>query len=72
MHDPIAERLASEPAPDDEAVYVRAAAADLLAERAAVKAHLRKAGVAIVEAPPGELAVATVNRYLELKARRAL
>lgn len=72
MHDPVAEALADAPVRDVRGAYRRAAAADLLAEREAVKAHLRKNGVGLVEAPPGELAVATVNRYLEIKARRAL
>lgn len=72
MHDPVAHELASRPVARPHDAYVRAAAADLLAERAAVKAHLRASGVALVEAPPGELAIATVNRYLELKARHAL
>lgn len=72
MHDPVASNLADAPVGDADAAYRRAAAADLLAERERVKAHLRKSGVGLVEAPPGELAVATVNRYLEIKARRAL
>lgn len=72
MRDSVAEAFADAPAADAAAAYRRAAAADLLSEREAVKAHLRKHGVGLVEAPPGELAVATVNRYLEIKARRAL
>lgn len=72
MHDPVAESLADAAVLDANEAYRRAAAADLLAEREQVKAHLRKNGVGLVEAPPGELAVATVNRYLEIKARRAL
>ena len=72
MHDPVAESLADAPVDDAKAAYKRAAAADLLAERESVKAHLTKSGVRLVEAPPGELAVAAVNRYLEIKARRAL
>jgi len=72
MHDPVAERLADAAVEDARGAYERAAAADLLAEREHVKAHLSKSGVSLVEAPPGELAVATVNRYLEIKARRAL
>lgn len=72
MHDPVAEALADTPASDGAAAYRRVAAADLLAEREAVKAHLQKRGVSVVEAPPGELAVATVSRYLDIKARRAL
>ena len=72
MRDPASEALAAAPVSDTAAAYVRAAAADLLAERAAVKAHLRKAGVHVLEAPAGDLAVATVHHYLELKSRRAL
>ena len=72
MHDPIATRLADVSPQSAEDVYLRAAAADVLADRESVKAHLLKSGVGLVEAPPGELAVATVNRYLEIKARRAL
>jgi uncharacterized protein (DUF58 family) len=72
MHDPVAESLADAKITSVSDAYRRAAAADLLAEREGVKAHLRKSGVGLVEAPPGELAVATVNRYLEIKARRAL
>jgi len=72
MHDPVAEALADAPVADANAAYKRAAAADLLQEREHVKAHLIKSGVGLVEAAPGELAVATVNRYLEVKARRAL
>ena len=72
MHDPVASRIADTPAVRAVDVYRRAAAADLLVDRDSVKAHLRKSAVGLVEAPPGELAVATVNRYLELKARHAL
>lgn len=72
MHDPIAEGLADAKVHDAGEAYRRAAAADLLAEREGVKAHLRKNGISLVEAPPGELAVATVNRYLEIKARHLL
>ena len=48
------------------------AAADLLAERRGTAAHLRKNAIDLVEAPPGELSVATVNKYLEIKARHLL
>lgn len=72
MEDEVAERLAEKVAKNDDDAYRRAAAADLLADRAAVKAHLRKGGVSLVEGPPGELAVGAVNRYLEIKARNLL
>lgn len=72
MEDEVAEALAQKSAKSDNDAYQRAAAADLLADRAAVKAHLRKGGVSLVEGPPGELAVGAVNRYLEIKARNLL
>lgn len=72
MRDEVVTALARAPAPLDEMVYQRAAAADLLIERELLKARLQKVGVGIVEAPAGSLSVATVNRYLEIKARRAL
>lgn len=55
-----------------EDAYRRAAATDLLDEQQAVRAHLLRRGVQLVEASAGELSVATVNRYLELKRRGAL
>jgi uncharacterized protein (DUF58 family) len=72
MDDPVARGLADAEAPSVDGAYRRAAAADLLADREVVKAHLLKSGVQLVEAPSGELAVETVNRYLELKGRRLL
>lgn len=72
MEDVTAETLAVRPVRRPSDVFERAAAADVLAERESVKAHLRKNGVGLVEAPAGDLAVATVNKYLEIKARRAL
>ncbi|MDH5676027.1 MAG: DUF58 domain-containing protein [Myxococcales bacterium] len=72
MSDPVAERLAHEAATDVQAAYRRAAAADILSDREAIKSRLRKAGVSLVEAPASELAVATVNRYLAIKSRRVL
>ncbi|GAB4216725.1 MAG: DUF58 domain-containing protein [Sandaracinaceae bacterium] len=72
MEDAVAEALAAREVKNDEEAYQRAAAADLLADRAAVKARLRKGGVSLVETPAGELAVGAVNRYLEIKARNLL
>jgi uncharacterized protein (DUF58 family) len=72
LSDPVTEELARAKATDVEQVYQRAAAADLMAERALVKAQLTRAGVAVLEASAADLAVATVNRYLEIKRQRAL
>lgn len=72
MDDPVARSVADAPTSDAESVFRRAAAADVLDEREAIKAHLRKAAVDVVEAPASSLAVQTVNRYLEIKARHVL
>ncbi len=72
MNDAVTAALSLAPVLTDEDAYQRAAAADILADREAVKTHLLKAGVGLVEAPAGELAIATVNRYLEIKTRHAL
>ena len=72
MNDPVADALAFAPATSAQDVYRRAAAAALLEDRDAIRVHLRKAGVGLIEAPAAELAVATVNRYLDIKSRHAL
>jgi len=71
--DDVMARTLAEPTPaTDAAVYQRAATADLSDEREAVKLPLTRTGVRLLEAPSAGLAVATVNRYLEIKAARAL
>lgn len=72
MNDPVAEAFAAAPMAHPEEVYRRAAAVDLLMEREAIGVRLRKSGVGLVEAPVGEMAIATVNRYLDIKGRHAL
>ena len=72
MNDPVAETLAHAAVTSTEQAYARAAAAAVLEDRAAIKAHLRKAGVGLVEAPASSLAIATVNRYLEIKSKHVL
>jgi uncharacterized protein (DUF58 family) len=72
MEDRIAKDLARSEATTVGAAFRRAAAADVLAERRSLEAHLRKNAIDLVEAPPGELAIATVNKYLEIKARNRL
>jgi uncharacterized protein (DUF58 family) len=72
MSDPEATRLAEAPVTTSAQVYERAAAADLLAERAIVKAQLTRAGVPVLESAAADLALVTVNRYLEIKRQRTL
>jgi len=72
MNDPIADTLAGERSSSDDQAYRRAAAAAILEDRDAIKLHLRKSDVGLVEAPAGELAIAAVNRYLEIKNKHVL
>jgi uncharacterized protein (DUF58 family) len=72
MSDRVAEQLATARVANLEQVYMRAAAADLIAERTLVKAQLGRAGVSVLEAHAADLAVETVNRYLEIKRQRML
>ena len=72
VNDPLTEQLATAPVTSAETAYRRAAAVVILEDRAAIKLRLQRAGVGLLEASAAELAVATVNRYLEIKSRHAL
>jgi uncharacterized protein (DUF58 family) len=53
-------------------VYAQAAAVDVLDARARAAAHVRRAGVEVIEAPPPALAGACVRAYLRAKSRARL
>ncbi|MEM9192795.1 MAG: DUF58 domain-containing protein [Myxococcota bacterium] len=72
MRDPVARELSTRPVSRAMDVYERAAAADILAERERTKAALQKNAVQLVEADAGQLSVAAVNRYIEIKAKHRL
>ena len=72
MEDPVPRELSRVAPGSEKEAFARAAAADLLVEREAIKVRLGKAGIGLLEAPAGELAIASVNRYLDIKRRRAL
>ncbi len=67
----IAERAAAVPKTEDEA-YEKAAACRLLAARARTIQDLQRRGVQVIDAVSGQVPVALVNRYLDLKARQLL
>jgi uncharacterized protein (DUF58 family) len=52
-----------------DALYERAVAASILADRDRALARLRSHGAVALDSPAGEVSVALVNRYLELKER---
>lgn len=72
LRDPVMFQLAQAKATRTQDVYLRAAAADLVAERALAKRQLTRAGVQVLETSAQELSVETVNRYFEIKRRHLL
>jgi len=72
MRDMDVEAMAKEPARAEIDLYVRAAAAEALAWRDGLVRQLRRAGVLVLDAPPGDVTPQLVKRYLEIKARRLL
>lgn len=72
LRDPITSQLAQATASHEQEVYLRAAAADLVAERALTKRQLTRAGVQVLETTAQELSVDTVNRYFEIKRQHIL
>jgi uncharacterized protein (DUF58 family) len=69
LRDPELDRAAGAEILAPATVYTKAVAEQVLADRAKARHFLERRGVAVVDAPPGELSVATVNKYLELKER---
>jgi uncharacterized protein (DUF58 family) len=72
MRDVDVEALAVAPSGSTADLYVRAAAGEALAWRHALIRSLRKAGVLVLDARPGDVTPALVKSYLEIKARRLL
>jgi uncharacterized protein (DUF58 family) len=54
------------------ALFRSAAAEELVHERADALARMRRAGLTVLDVAPSKMAVAVVNRYLEIKARGLL
>ncbi len=69
--DPALLDLAGAP-PARNALYEHVAAMEMVAERRKALGDLRAKGVSIVDVPPEEIAVASVNRYLSLKRMQAI
>jgi uncharacterized protein (DUF58 family) len=72
MRDMDVESLAIAPARAVGDLYVRAAAGENLAWRHSLIRSLRKSGVLVLDARPGDVTPALVKSYLEIKARRLL
>jgi uncharacterized protein (DUF58 family) len=72
VRDPAVEDIAKHSPRDAAAVYARAIAAGIAADRADAVALLRAGGVDVIDADVRTLSPRLVNRYLELKRRAAL
>lgn len=72
IRNPDVEDVARSPVGDEEEVYRRAAAEELLDARARALQRMRKSGVQTVDARPGSAAEALVARYSEIKRRGLL
>jgi uncharacterized protein (DUF58 family) len=72
MQDTDIEALAVTPARAVGDLYVRAAAGETLAWRDGFIRSLRKSGVLVLDAKPGDVTPRLVKSYLEIKARRLL
>ncbi len=70
--DPATSAMACSPPVDGADVYRRALAADWLAERGRTLGRLQAGGVAIVEAPPSQVAALLIRRYVEAKVTLTL
>ncbi|MCC6742040.1 MAG: DUF58 domain-containing protein [Planctomycetia bacterium] len=71
FRDPALLDLANTP-PAPVALYEHVAAMEMVAERRQALGRLRTGGVSIVDVPPEEVAVASVNRYLRIKRMQAI
>lgn len=72
LRDTDVEALATDPAALVDDLFVRAAAAESLAWRDALIRGLRRSGVLVLDARPGDLTPELVKGYLDVKARRLL
>ena len=72
MRDQDLEAMVAAPPSSEEDLFAKAAAAEQIAAREDLLRALRKAGVLVLDAKPGDVTPELVKRYLEIKARRLL
>ncbi len=72
LSDPELLRLAGQVPQESREVYRKAAALEVLAQRAETKARLQAMGVLVVDVPPEEFSTAVVNQYLLIKEQGRL
>ncbi len=72
MRDPATQTWADQMPAEGHELYAKVVAESLLEERGLVLDELRRAGVLTVDVQADQLTPATINRYLEMKARALL
>jgi uncharacterized protein (DUF58 family) len=72
IQDPDLLSAAGQTPSDEFEVYEKAIAIQSVGDRADALSAITRRGVLVLDAPPEDLTVATVNRYLEIKERHAL
>ncbi|HEY9791862.1 MAG TPA: DUF58 domain-containing protein [Candidatus Obscuribacterales bacterium] len=72
LRDRQVENVAREPSFKTDAIYRRAVATDLIAQRELAFSQLQRRGCLVLDCPPQELSEKLVDRYLEIKARGQL
>ncbi|HLN62223.1 MAG TPA: DUF58 domain-containing protein, partial [Symbiobacteriaceae bacterium] len=72
LTDPALLHLSGQSPQDSRGVYQKAAALEVLAQRAETKARLQSKGVLVIDVPPEEFSTAVVNQYLTIKEQGRL
>ena len=72
IRNPALEAAATQPVADEAAVFQRAAAEELVQSRATTLQIMRQSGILVVDTPPGDALVRTLDKYVEIKERGLL
>ncbi len=72
IRNPALEAAATRPVADEAAVFQRAAAEELVQSRATTLQIMRQSGILVVDTPPGDALVRTLDKYVEIKERGLL
>lgn len=72
ISNPALEAAAAQKVDDDRAAYRRAAADELLQARQNALQVMKRSGILVVDTPPGDALVNTLNKYVEIKERGLL
>lgn len=72
IRNPALEAAAARPAPTSAEAFGRAAAEELVQARSAALQTMRQSGILVVDTPPGDALVRTLDKYVEIKERGLL